>query len=294
MWDGKEELSTDEVLARRADEFERLSKLCLSDKRPKLALDYCGKASQLRQKVFGEDHPKTVQSLDMFAGIYAEVGRKQYADALLTVEPAEESPLSTMAAGGSSGGQPSKCHYETTSSGDGNLPAGAEIPSGSASTPDRVQAIRLRAGGRARTAIDGTESRLNAGYAEQTPVESSDTDETSVRRHSPSGESDHGRGSSGYKILTTSDGRRRRHVAEEQRTGADVQSSYEVAEDSAHAVSACTLLVFFLISSIVAVLVSILWCHWAQTASCRATGNLLLNLGDHYEHIRTKVIMAAW
>ena len=149
-----------------------------------------------------------------------------HADALLTVEPAEESPLSTMAAGGSSGGQPSKCHYETTSSGDGNLPAGAEIPSGSASTPDRVQAIRLRAGGRARTAIDGTESRLNAGYAEQTPVESSDTDETSVRRHSPSGESDHGRGSSGYKILTTSDGRRRRHVAEEQRTGADVQSSY--------------------------------------------------------------------
>ena len=39
----------------------------------------CSQACKLRQRVLGDNHAKTTATLDMFAGIYAEVGRRQYA-----------------------------------------------------------------------------------------------------------------------------------------------------------------------------------------------------------------------
>ena len=46
--------------------------------RPKLALEYQGKATKLRQQVFGDQHDITTKSLDFFTVIYAEVGKQQY------------------------------------------------------------------------------------------------------------------------------------------------------------------------------------------------------------------------
>jgi hypothetical protein len=47
-----------------------------------LALEYCGKATKIRQSVFGDDHPVTLQTLELFTTVYAEVGRLQYCDAM--------------------------------------------------------------------------------------------------------------------------------------------------------------------------------------------------------------------
>ena len=46
--------------------------------RPKLALEYQGKATKLRQKLYGDQDPRTIKSLDFFTVVYAEVGRQQY------------------------------------------------------------------------------------------------------------------------------------------------------------------------------------------------------------------------
>ena len=46
--------------------------------RAKLALEYQGKATKLRQQVFGDQHTVTINSLDYFTVIYAEVGKQQY------------------------------------------------------------------------------------------------------------------------------------------------------------------------------------------------------------------------
>ncbi|PVD26022.1 hypothetical protein C0Q70_13690 [Pomacea canaliculata] len=71
---------TAEVL--RAEEFEHLAKLCMDHKQPQLAMEYAGKCSQMRQQVLGEHHPKTKESLDLFASLYAEAGKQQYIDSL--------------------------------------------------------------------------------------------------------------------------------------------------------------------------------------------------------------------
>jgi hypothetical protein len=39
---------------------------------------YFLQCARLRQKLFGEQHPKTKETLDFFAAIYAEVGKEQY------------------------------------------------------------------------------------------------------------------------------------------------------------------------------------------------------------------------
>ena len=68
--------------AKRANEYEKLSHDCLLEKNVPLALEYCGKATQLRRKVYGENHPVTIKSLDLFTMIYAEMGKMQYSDAV--------------------------------------------------------------------------------------------------------------------------------------------------------------------------------------------------------------------
>ncbi|XP_067681336.1 uncharacterized protein [Haliotis asinina] len=66
----------------RADEYEHLAKLCVDKEQPQLALEYAGKATKLRQKIYGNDNPITKESLDFFATLYAEVGKQQYSDSM--------------------------------------------------------------------------------------------------------------------------------------------------------------------------------------------------------------------
>ena len=47
--------------------------------RPKLALEYQGKATKIRQKLYGDSDARTVASLDFFTVVYAQVGKQQYA-----------------------------------------------------------------------------------------------------------------------------------------------------------------------------------------------------------------------
>ncbi|XP_060595333.1 consortin-like isoform X2 [Ruditapes philippinarum] len=68
--------------ALRASEYEQLAKLCLDEKQPQLALEYAGKCTKLRQKVYGDNHPLVQQSLDFFATVYAEVGKVQYTESM--------------------------------------------------------------------------------------------------------------------------------------------------------------------------------------------------------------------
>lgn len=84
-----------EADARRANDYEKLSHECLMNKNIQLALEYCGKATQLRRKVYGEEHPVTIKSLDLFTMIYAEMGKLQYSDAvkkLETPDPSDKKP----------------------------------------------------------------------------------------------------------------------------------------------------------------------------------------------------------
>ena len=75
-----------EADAKRANDYEKLSHDCLMKKNIQLALEYCGKATQLRRKVYGEEHPVTIKSLDLFTMIYAEMGKLQYSDAVKKLE----------------------------------------------------------------------------------------------------------------------------------------------------------------------------------------------------------------
>ncbi|XP_074663044.1 uncharacterized protein LOC141915419 isoform X2 [Tubulanus polymorphus] len=66
----------------RAEEYENLARLCLEKNQPQLALEYCGKATKLRQQIFGENHPLTLKSLDFFTVVYAEAGKEQYQESM--------------------------------------------------------------------------------------------------------------------------------------------------------------------------------------------------------------------
>ena len=84
-----------EADAKRANDYEKLSHECLMKKNIQLALEYCGKATQLRRKVYGEEHPVTIKSLDLFTMIYAEMGKLQYSDAVKKLEeppPSDKKP----------------------------------------------------------------------------------------------------------------------------------------------------------------------------------------------------------
>ncbi|XP_003728558.1 uncharacterized protein LOC100893473 [Strongylocentrotus purpuratus] len=76
--------------AKKGQEMENLARLCLKEGKLQLALDYCGKATKMYQTVYGEDHPVTIASLDLFTVIYADVGKKLYSDAMQKFEKEEE------------------------------------------------------------------------------------------------------------------------------------------------------------------------------------------------------------
>ncbi|KAG7466317.1 hypothetical protein MATL_G00163520 [Megalops atlanticus] len=78
-WESPEELSEQ---ASQARDYERLAQLCIMSKRPHLALEYSGKATKIRQKAFGNDHPITARSLELLASVYAEIGKTEYSDSL--------------------------------------------------------------------------------------------------------------------------------------------------------------------------------------------------------------------
>ncbi|KAK3714406.1 hypothetical protein QZH41_020635, partial [Actinostola sp. cb2023] len=76
--------------AQKAEEYEKLAHMCLKQQNPQLALDYCAKAVKLQQSCFGEQHPITLQTLDLFTVIYAEMGKQQYKAALDKFSAAQE------------------------------------------------------------------------------------------------------------------------------------------------------------------------------------------------------------
>lgn len=86
--------------ALRATEYEQLAKLCMDEKQPQLALEYAGKCTKLRQKVYGDGHPLVQQSLDYFATVYAEVGKLQYTESMSKYDPNEKPVTSTESAKG--------------------------------------------------------------------------------------------------------------------------------------------------------------------------------------------------
>ncbi|XP_022092980.1 uncharacterized protein LOC110980524 [Acanthaster planci] len=81
----------------KAKEYEDLAKLCLKESKPQLALEYCGKATKIYREVYGDAHPVTIGSLDLFTVIYADVGKKLYTDAMQKFD-AEEKVLAESAA----------------------------------------------------------------------------------------------------------------------------------------------------------------------------------------------------
>ncbi|KAK2156816.1 hypothetical protein LSH36_204g03004 [Paralvinella palmiformis] len=66
----------------RAQEYATLAQLCLDHDQPQMALEYQAKATKLRQKLLGDDHPVTQKSLNAFTIMYAEAGKKQYSESL--------------------------------------------------------------------------------------------------------------------------------------------------------------------------------------------------------------------
>ncbi|KAG5857655.1 hypothetical protein ANANG_G00021720 [Anguilla anguilla] len=78
-WESSKELSEQ---ASQAQDYERLAQVCIMSKRPHLALEYSGKATKIRQKAFGNDHPITARSLELLASVYAEIGKTEYTDSL--------------------------------------------------------------------------------------------------------------------------------------------------------------------------------------------------------------------
>ncbi|KAL9953256.1 hypothetical protein ACROYT_G040642 [Oculina patagonica] len=77
--------------ARSANEYEKLAHMCLKQKDAQLALEYCGKAVKLRQSIYGEEHPITKRTLDLFTVIYAEMGKEQYTAAMQKFNESKQS-----------------------------------------------------------------------------------------------------------------------------------------------------------------------------------------------------------
>jgi len=80
--DTKDDPQGNSAEARSANEYEKLAHMCLKQKNAQLALEYCGKAVKLRQSIYGEGHPVTKRTLDLFTVIYAEMGKEQYSAAM--------------------------------------------------------------------------------------------------------------------------------------------------------------------------------------------------------------------
>ncbi|GFS11420.1 tetratricopeptide repeat [Elysia marginata] len=80
--DGPKDINDLNIHALQAEEYEHLAKLCLDKNQQQLALEYAGKSTKLKQAVYGRDHEKTKASLNMFAALYAEVGKLQYSDSI--------------------------------------------------------------------------------------------------------------------------------------------------------------------------------------------------------------------
>ncbi|KAK1158864.1 hypothetical protein AOXY_G22642 [Acipenser oxyrinchus oxyrinchus] len=78
-WLSEEDVSEQ---ACQAGDYEKLAQVCIMSKRPHLALEYSGKATKIRQKAFGNDHPITARSLELLASVYAEIGKTEYSDTI--------------------------------------------------------------------------------------------------------------------------------------------------------------------------------------------------------------------
>eukprot|EP01135_Chromosphaera_perkinsii_P002001 Nk52_evm48s215 gene=Nk52_evmTU48s215 len=68
--------------AKRAQEFEMLSKLCRDENKPSLALEYAAKALKLKKDAFGEDALRSPEHIQIFTCAYADVGKKAYMESM--------------------------------------------------------------------------------------------------------------------------------------------------------------------------------------------------------------------
>jgi len=75
-----------DVESLRAEEYEHLAQLCMDKNQSQLALEYAGKCTKIRQKIYGDNHEKTQSSLNMFAEVYAQVGKLQYTDSVALLD----------------------------------------------------------------------------------------------------------------------------------------------------------------------------------------------------------------
>ncbi len=74
------------LLIKKAVEYEMLARMCAKEKKFDLAVDYSGKAANLKRSVYGNDHPDSISAMETFTLMYAEMGRSDYATALKQVE----------------------------------------------------------------------------------------------------------------------------------------------------------------------------------------------------------------
>ena len=80
-----------DLMIKKADEYNHLAKLCAKQQKYDLALDYCGKAANIRKSVFGDNHPVTKETLDYLTVLYAEVGRAEYVSVIQTMHRTQSS-----------------------------------------------------------------------------------------------------------------------------------------------------------------------------------------------------------
>ena len=76
------------LLARKADEFEQLARVCAQEKNLQQALNYCGKAEKIRRCIFGPEHLITTATFEYFTVLNAEVGRAGH---IVTIQQPETS-----------------------------------------------------------------------------------------------------------------------------------------------------------------------------------------------------------
>ena len=74
------------LLVKKAVEYEMLARMCAKEKKFDLAVDYSGKAANLKRSVYGDDHPDSIDAMETFTVMCAELGRSDYTTALKQVE----------------------------------------------------------------------------------------------------------------------------------------------------------------------------------------------------------------
>ncbi|XP_067939123.1 uncharacterized protein [Watersipora subatra] len=120
----------------RADEYERLAKLCLDKHQCQLALEFSGKATKLYQKNYGDEDASTQRCLDLFTSVYAQVGKEEYTDKLAQYESEPLEP--ELAEIGSSSEAKTTVHRRRISAKTDTLATQSTVPQDNTSSSPQV------------------------------------------------------------------------------------------------------------------------------------------------------------